>query len=167
MSLHGRNFFHAHLVQLAVAPQSIASAATVNGQTVVEPWNWGRQLSIILLGGAFGATTSLAVTVQGLKRSDGTTWEALKESDDVTNLAFTPTLLDDATIIENGYLMGTIDLGDVDSEVYEAIRISVTENGGGANAVLFAAVYVIADLYARPGGEVDDLFYKAHAAPPA
>lgn len=167
MSLHGRNFFHNNDVGTALVPQSIASAATVTGPAITEPWNRGRQLSFILLGGAFGATTSLAITVQGLRRDDGTTWEALKQSDGTTNLTFTEANLDDGDAIENGYVLGTVDLADVDSATYEAMRLSVTENGGGANTVLLAAAYSISDLYKRPSGETDDLFSKAHASPAA
>lgn len=166
MGMKGNNFFHAIKYGTALLSQSIAAGATVNGPTISEPWSHGRQIAFTLNGGAVAANGSLAVKVQGLKRSDGTTWEALKEHDGVTDLQFTPTLLDDAGAIETSAILGTLDLGDLDGTTYKAIRLSFTENGGaGGGAFLIGAIYQIYDLYTHPSGTTDDLFAKVRANP--
>lgn len=144
------------LVGLAVAPQSIASAATINGATIAAPWLKGRNISFIIAGGAMGATTSLQVKVQQQKISDST-WVNMTRKDGTTVLEFPPADLDDAQALEAGALIGTLDCSDIDGTTYKAIRLVVIENGGGANTVLFSAVYVITDVYTHPSGQVDKL----------
>jgi len=164
--LKGNNFFHHNKVGSALLSQSIAAAATAAGVTISEPWRLGRQLSFILCAGAMGSSSSLTCTVQGLRRDDGTTWEALKESDGSTNLAFTATDLDDAGQLEtDGYLLGTIDLGYVDGETYKAVRVSITNDG--TPAVVMGAAYVISDLYRMADADgAADLFDKVHPGRP-
>lgn len=160
MGLKGNNFFHNNKTGTALQPQSVSNT-TVAGETIVEPWRIGRQITFILLGGAFASSANGACTVQGLRRDDGTTWEALKESDGTTDLEFTATALDDGGALEGDRLLGTIDMGDIDGETYEAIRLSFEEDATAA--MLVGAAYVISDLYARPSGDTDDLFSKARA----
>lgn len=165
MSNHpGMNFFHMVKVGVAIAPQSI-SGATVNGSAIVEPWKFGRQISFLLAGGAFASSSVGACTVQGRARSDGSTWSPLKQSDGTTNLIFTATALADAGALEGGLLLGTLDLGDVNSETYEAIRLSYVESGSAAQ--LISASYVISGLYTQPSGTSDDLWAKLHNQPAA
>lgn len=154
--LKGNNFFHANSVGNAVDPQSI-NGATVAGNTILMPWRDGRQISFILLGGAFASSGSLTVDVQGQKISDGT-WENLKENDGTTDLEFTETKMNDGGTLENGKLLGTIDFSRINGTVYKAIRLSVTEDGSAA--CLFGAAYVVSGLYNKPSGDTDDLFSK-------
>lgn len=154
--LKGNNFFHATVTGNAVDPQSISNA-TVAGNTISEPWKTGRQISFLLLGGDFAATGSLTVDVQG-QRIDTGAWENLKEDDGTTDLEFTQTSMDDGGTLENGSLLGTIDVSRLDGTTYKAIRLNVTEENTAA--CLFGAAYVISDLYAHVSGETDDLFSK-------
>jgi len=157
--MKGNNFHHANKSGLALAPQSVNNA-TVTGPAIEEPWRSGNQLSFILLGGAFASGVDGAMTVQGLRRDDGTTWEALKESDGTTDLAFTATLLDDAGGLEGGSVVGTLpfDSGGYE-ETYKSVRLSYTESGSAA--ALIGAAYVISDLRGKVSGQSDDLFSKA------
>lgn len=166
MALKGNNFFHHAKVGSALLSQSIAAAGTANGVTILEPWRIGRQLSFLLTAGAMGASSSLTCTVQGLRRDDGTTWEAVKESDGTTNLAFTPTDLDDAGALETqGYLLGTMDLNHFDGETYKAVRIVIVNDG--TPAVVMGASYIISDLYKMSDAEgAADLFDKLHPGRP-
>lgn len=66
MGLKGNNFHHANVVGLALAPQSLNNGAGT-GVTISEPWSIGRQISFILAGGAFAASSVGACAVQGLK----------------------------------------------------------------------------------------------------
>lgn len=162
MGMVGKNFFHRQYVGLALAAQSIAAAATVNGADITEPQRKGRQITFILTGGAIAANGSLQVLIKGKKRSDGT-YVTLKKKDGTTDLEFTATLMDDATQLENGVIIGTLDMGDVDWETYGGLRLTAIENGGsGGGAVLLAASYVISDLFTEPSGMTDDIFAKAH-----
>lgn len=157
MSLRGNNFFHAVLAGVALVPQSVNNAA-VNGVEIKEPWKKGRQISFLFLGGAFGASVTATCKVQGLKRSDGTTWEALKESDGSTDLAFTASKLSDTAQAENGSILGTLDMSRIDGDTYKSIR--VVYDNDVAQAALVAIGYIISDLYTHPSGTADDLFSK-------
>jgi len=166
MALRGNNFFHHNKVGNALLPASIAAAGTGTGTTISEPWRRGRQLSFILLAGAMGGSSSLTATIQGLRRDDGTTWEALKESDGITNLAFTPANMDDAGQLEtDGYLLGTMDLNHIDGITYSAVRLVLVNDG--TPAVVAGAAYVISDCYRLTDGEGSaDLFDKLHPGRP-
>lgn len=153
-----RNFHHSHLIGLALAPQSVNNAV-VNGAAIAEPWSLGRLLSFILIGGAFGTAATGTLIVQGLKRSDGTTWEALKDKDNAT-LAFPVADLADAGPLEAGAILGSVPLGRVDGITYKSVRL-VYDNDV-AVAVLIGAAYVISDLYAEPSGQADHLFALLH-----
>ena len=165
MGLANKNLlYESSFVGLAVAPQSIASAATVNGATIAAPWLKGRNISFIILGGAMGATTSLQVKVQQQKISDSS-WVNMTRKDAATVLEFPAADLDDAQALEGGALLGTLDCSDIDGTTYKAIRLVVIENGGGANTVLFGAAYVITDPYSHPTGQVDKLHLLQRYAP--
>lgn len=158
MSLRGNNFFHTVLTGVALVPQSVGQA-TVNGVEIEEPWTKGRQISFFLLGGVFGAAASGRARIQGLLRSDGTTWQAINESDGTTPLEFTVTLLDDATQIENGSILGTLDLGMIDGDTHKSLRLTFEQETAAVTA-LIACGYIIFDTYKHPSGQVDDLFNK-------
>lgn len=156
--MKGKNFHHHNIVGLAVAPKDYNGVATV-GATIKEPWTKGRQLSFILIGGAFASSASLTCVVQGQKRSDDS-WVTLKEHDGSTDLEFTQTKLDDTAEIEGGALLGTIPLNTIDVETYKALRLLPT---GSAHSQIFGASYIISDLYTSPSGQEDDLFSKTQA----
>ena len=63
---------------------------------------------------------------------------------------------DDAGAIENGSLLATLPLRDIESEVYEAIRIQFTE--GGTAAALIAVTHILFDAQENPKGQVDETF---------
>jgi hypothetical protein len=157
MPMPGRNPFHSAIHGLALQPQSVTSAV-VNGETILEPWKKGRWLTFIFIGGAWAATVNGSLEVHGLKRSDGTTWEALKEADGTTTLEFDPTLLDDAGVGEAGHFIGSLDLTHIDGSTYKAVRLVYEEDG--AAAALVGAAYYISDLYTQPGGDTDYLYAK-------
>lgn len=153
-----RNFQHSHLCGLALAPQSVNNAV-VNGAEIKEPWSLARQLTFIVTGGAFGTAATGTLKVQGLKRSDGTTWEALKDKDG-NDLAFPVADVADAGPLENGCVIGTLPLGRVDGVTYKSVRL-VYDNDV-AVAVLIGASYVLSDLYVEPSGQADRLFALLH-----
>jgi hypothetical protein len=154
MGQRGNNFHHAHTFGVALVPQSVSNT-TVDGPAIAEPWKTGRQLSFILLGGAFAATVDGEFTIEGLKRSDGTTWETLLDGSGA-GLVLTGAKYNDAGALENGSLLATLPLDDVDSTTYKSVRITFTE--GATAAALVAVAFVISDLYGRPGGAADETF---------
>lgn len=155
MALRGNNFVQAVKFGTAIPAQSI-TAATVNGNAISEPWRDGRQLSFVFVGGAFVALSSGRLKVQGLRRDDGTTWEDIQTPAGV-DLEFEPTKLDDAGAGENGTLIGTIDMADVDGVTYKSLRAQYIEETA-AVAQIVAVAYIISDLYERPSGMTDELF---------
>ena len=162
--MRGNNFHHANSVGLALASQSVSNT-TVNGETISEPWRTGRRISFLAVGGAFAASASGRLKVQGLQRADGSTWENLKESDGTTDLEFTAASLDDGGAGENAVLLGTLPMAKLDATTYKAIR--VTFQSEGAQAMLMGVAYVISELYERASGQSDDLFSKIMPGSPA
>lgn len=154
----GNNFFSSVVIGLALAPQSVGQA-TATGATISEPWRIGRQLSFILLGGVFGTAVAATCKLEGLLRSDGATWQTLKEDDGVTDLGFTASKLADTAVLEGGALLGTVDVSRFDSTTYKAIRLKYVQATAAVTA-LMAAAYVISDLYSHPSTQTDDLFSK-------
>ncbi len=150
------NLHHMTKVVNVLPPQSISNT-TVNGAALVRPWETFCQLAFLLLGGAFAASSSGLCVIQG-QRKDDDNWEALKESDGVTDLQFTATALDDAGSAEDGALLGTLDLNRVDATTYKAIRPSFTAEN--ANAQLVGIAALLFDPLTWPTGQDDDLFFK-------
>lgn len=152
------NFFHAIIPVQMFQSQLKAATGAVNGVDVVEPWKKGRELGVVINGGAMAANSSLEIKFQGKKRSDGT-YADLLENDGVGTLQVDPLKLDDAAALETGVLIGTLDLNRIDSETYSAIRAVVTENGGsGGGTVQLSITGLIFGLYRHPSGTVDELF---------
>lgn len=161
--MKGNNFFHANRTGVAIKPVSLASAAATATQ-IDEPWKYGDQITFFLLAGVFAAGATATCTIQGLKRSDGTTWETIKNAAG-TDIGFTASELADGGALETaGFFQGTLNLYDVDSTTYKALRILFT--AGTANAQLIAAAYVISDLKRVPSGQTDKLFALAHTPAP-
>jgi len=158
MSYVGGNFFHKVEVGLALETQGVGSGGTITGAAIKEPWRKCRQLSFLLVGGDHGTAATATCVVQGQKRSDDA-WEALKENDGATDLQFTASDLGDGAALEDGVLLGTIDLSTVDSETYKAVRLLYTR---GAQAVEceVGGAYILSDFYRMPSGQVDNLFDK-------
>lgn len=158
--MSGNNFQHEIKAGVALVPQSVANA-TINGATISEPWKIGRQISFILVGGAFAASATATCAVQGLKRSDGTTWEALLNKNGVA-VAFPAAKLADTAALENGSLLGTLPLRDINNATYKALRITFTAIHATAT-MLVGCVYVISGARRLPSGQADELFAIAHA----
>ena len=159
--MKGNNFFlqvadGSAATPFVAIPPNDCNNETVAGNTISEPWNKGRQLAFLVALGAVAAGAVLSITVQGLRRDDGATWEALKESDGVTDLKWTAAELGDADDGKGG--VGTLDLTRIDGETYKAIRLSVTN--AAAFSALVSASYVIFDLLRHPSDTVDQLFTK-------
>jgi len=160
MGLRENRFYQHSKAGIALAAQSISNT-TVNGAAIVEPWAIGRQLVLTLVGGAIAAGGTNVCTIQGLKRSDGTTWEALKQKDGTTDLTFTSTKINDTQQLENGIVRGCIPLDRVKAGTYKSIRVSFAVTG--AFATLVGASYEIVDLFELDQAATDDLFGKLHA----
>jgi len=159
MGLRENRFYQHAKAGIALPTQSISNT-TVNGSEIKEPWTLGRQLVLTLVGGAIATGGTNACTIQGLKRSDGTTWEALKEKDGTTDLKFTAAKLQDAAALENGIVRGCIPLARVKAGTYKSIRVSFAVTG--AFATLVGASYEIVDLFELDQAATDDLFAKLH-----
>lgn len=163
--MKGNNIFHKSLGRKAITPIVLAATEAATGVTISEPWDKGRQIMFTLVAGAITGTATCIV--QGLRRDDGTTWEALKEGPfqaggtplGTTDLQFTPAkLANDAELEANGYLVGTLDLGQLQATTYKAIRLVYT--CGTTSTAAIAASYMIYDLKREPSGVTDDLFFK-------
>ena len=152
--MKGNNFHHKVVIGQSLAPQSVTSA-TVSGNPIVEPQRTARQIAFILQGGALAASENGAFTLQGRLRSDGTTWETLKDKDG-NNLILQGAVYDDAGALENGALLGTLRTDAYNTSTYEAVRIQFAESGGGA--ALIAVAHVLFDLRELPSGQTDQLF---------
>lgn len=157
--MKGNNYHEKVESGVALVPQTIATGNSANGATISEPWKKGRQLALQVLVGATAANTTGTLTVQGLRRSDGTTWEALKQNDGTTDLTFPAALFTDGggSSIENGEALGTVYLDRVKSDVYKAVRVVATCAGSGGSLAI-AVGYAIFDLVRGASSKVDQLF---------
>lgn len=157
MSLRGNNFHMRVLHGLALETKATGTGGTTTGATIVEPWHKGREISFLLVGGDHGAAATATCVVQG-RRRDNASWEALKNKAG-TDLQFTASKLADGGALEDGTLLGTVPLENVDNETYDAMRLLYTR---GAQAVdtLVGAAYIISDLYTCPSSQhtADDLY---------
>jgi hypothetical protein len=138
----------------SIAPQSISNA-TVSGNAIVEPQNRCTQIAFILQGGALAATVDGSFTFQGRLRSDGTTWQTLKDKDN-NNLILAGADWDDAGKLENGSFVGTLRVDAVDFTTYEAVRVQFTE--GATAAALIAVSHILFGFMEKPSGQTDELF---------
>ena len=154
--LKGNNFWHATKTGVALVPQTVAAAGTGTGATITEPWIYGRQITFLLMAGAIGTSATATCKVQGQRR-DTSAWEALKEDNGSTDLAFTATSLADAGAFENGLLRGTIDFSRISGDTYKAIRLIFV---AAVESYAVAAAYAIYDLHKHPSGDTDDIFAK-------
>ena len=138
-------------------PTSSITSATVNGDTVNLLGLGASYVTFVVIADSIATGAVLAITVQGQRRDTGA-WEALKEADGTTNLAFTPAKLADTGELEtNKVLAGSVEVGRI-SKAYKAVRISATESG--AAAVDIAAAWHASDLTLSEGGAADDLLEK-------
>ena len=145
--MRGKNFHYLIAALSAHIPTQTINNATVNGADIVEPWQTGRQVVFLVNGGAWPATTDFRARVQGKRRSDGV-WETVKGKDGATDLEFTQAKLDDAGAGENGALLGTLYLNEVDSDVYSAVRLSLQNTV--ATAAVIGVTSFITDLQSHP-----------------
>jgi len=152
--MKGNNFHHKVTVGQSLAPQSVTNT-TVSGNPIVEPQKTSRQIAFIMQGGAFAATVDGSFTLQGRLRSDGATWQTLKDKDG-NNIVLAGAVYDDGGALENGALLGTLRTDAYDTATYEAVRIQFTE--GGNAAALVAVAHVLFDQRELPSGQEDKLF---------
>lgn len=155
MALRGNNFVQQIKFGSGIPAQSVSTVAVTNGNTISEPWRDGRQLAFIWNGGAFAATASGRLKVQGRLRGTST-WEDVQRPNSGGDLEFPVAKFDDAGAAENGCLIGTVDLSDIDGVTYDALR-PIFDNEV-AVAMLISVAYIIFDLYERPSGSTDELF---------
>lgn len=149
--------FHELKIGNAIPAQSVSEAA-VQGAVIVRPWEQGRQLALIFNGGAFGTAASGRLRVMARRESDAG-FEAVMESDGTTPLEFTVADLDDDGAGENGVLIGTVEFRYLDTDKYDALRFDF-EAETASVAQLVSATYAIGDLYTKPSGTSDQLYYK-------
>lgn len=161
--MKGDNLHHKVIVQSAISPVSISNGAAT-GIAIAEPWKKARQLGVILQGGAFSAGATATCAVQGLLRSDGTTWETIKNAAG-TDITYTAAELADASALDGGAYLGTLPLADVDSSKYKSLRILFTATHATAT-MLVGASFVLFDLIREPSGQADKLFALAHVPAP-
>lgn len=156
-----------HMVPgLAIAPQAIGTTA-VDGVAIVRPWEVGRTISFLAIAGALAAADALTVVVQA-RRVGTSTWDGALCADGVTALGFTVSKLSDGGAVENGVVMGSLDLSRFKAPgefTYDAIRLrAVNANNSSPGIIGFA--YVIADGYTNPIKDLsgalvqDDLILK-------
>lgn len=156
MPMPGRNPWHANVYGLALAPQSITAAAA-NGASIVEPWKDGRWLNFILNGGVFVAASVGEAKIQGLLRSDGTTWEDVLNKDG-TVLKFPDAVTSKGGALEGGTILGSIDLTAIDGDTYKALRVVFTVTG--APAIIVGGSYEIYMRYRGPSGQTEYLYQQ-------
>lgn len=151
-----QNFVSDHLQGLALKPQSIAAAGTANGARIVSPGKLGRSLAFILMAGSLTSVTVLTVKVQN-SPDNGTTWNDVLQSDGTTHMQFTAAKTIAAAALDQGYLVGSL---DVQRALAGDYRLAVTVVTGAT--VILAAAYVISNLHRHPGQDmtVDDLLAK-------
>lgn len=137
------NIFEKIIVGTAIDAHATAgggSTGTFVGVPIVEPWTKGRQLSFIMnmakiSTGSNEATTN-AFAVQVRKRSDAS-WVAL------TSRAGTSITL---TLVQHTTRIGTLELSEIDSDTYDAVRLVVVMS----TAAACAASYIIWNLLDVP-----------------
>ena len=156
--LKGNNFHHHTTGGLALKPQTI-NGATVDGEDILVPQFYGRQVSFRLLAGAFAAVAQLVVKIEEEDSAGTLTFVQDKNGAD---LQFTATKTVDGGELENGSLLGTVDCSFLALDT-KIIRLKVQETA--SQNALVAASYEISDLYKVPSGQDDDLFDKLF--PPA
>lgn len=137
-------------------PQVVAAVA-VNGDDMIRPWKHGRKLRLHCIAGAMAANDALTISLHGRIAATGT-YETLKAVDGTTALTFTTAKTSDTKELDNGFLVGTVVLGRVNSK-YDAIRMTVV-NGVAQNVTVGIAA-TIEDLYEEGVQDtVDDLVSK-------
>jgi hypothetical protein len=139
MSVTAKTYFRNHITGLALAPSDVNNE-TVNGATILEPWTFGRSIAFQVILGTLA--DALVVTVEGLLRSDGTTWQTVQDFTGAADLGFALTNTDGSA--DGTGVLGELDLGAIDSDTYKAIRLSVVND---AAAICFiGATYSIYNL---------------------
>lgn len=143
---------------VGIPPQNIQNT-TVNGTGVTEAqWRKGRVLTLVALGGAIAAAGVGVLKVQGQKRSDGN-WENITQKDGSGIWEVAAARVADAGAIENGVLVGSILVSDID-EKYKAVRAVAQETAD--KSYLFGCCWLVSDLRSLHSGTTDDLFQVTH-----
>lgn len=131
---------------IAMPAQSVTSAA-VNGNAINTPWEKGRVLAFLWVGGAIAASGAGVLKLQVQKRSDASWTDLLDSAGGVVKVSPNANFAD-AGAAENGLLLGTVRLENIDSTLYKAIRTVFTESGAGA--INGGIAYLIFNQYDVP-----------------
>ena len=161
--MRGNNFHQVNVVGQSIAGQTITGVATVNGATITEPWRDAAQIAFLLNVGAISATFAGTVRFQGLKRSDGTTWENLKANNGTTDLTGGDAKLVDSGAGEDATLLATLYLQRVLSDTYSAVRISVAGTVA-AQTIVIGVAHVLNGRIRNPSAQVDESFAQQYPA---
>lgn len=154
-AMKGNNLFREIEHGVAFKPQTISNG-TYAGFSIVEPWVDAHQLVFVWATGTINAAAEAVVTVQGNRRDNPGTWEALKdfEGNDLTFLT--------GDLVEDKSVIGTLLLDTVDGAVYDAVRVFVDViNAGNAEV---GASYILYDFRNHPAPANDALFFKQRKA---
>ena len=150
--LKGNNFAKSIVAGMSISPRTV-NLSTVNGNAIVEPWRSARQISFLIQGGDLPGTTVMVVSFQGRLRGTST-WTNLKKADGVTDMILSGSRFNDGGALENGTLVASLDLGRINSTLYDAIRINVTNTA--ATAAFMSVAHMLADLYSHPSTQTDE-----------
>ncbi|PHR91974.1 MAG: hypothetical protein COA69_09420 [Robiginitomaculum sp.] len=151
---------------LLLAPQAVGTS-TVTGVEIIRPWESGRNLICMVIGGTLAAADAIAVTVMA-RRKGTTTWDNVKEDNGTTSLAFTVAKLSDGGAVENGIVFGNINLARLKSGTnldaayeYDALRFDAV-NANNSSPGIIGLAGAITDLYEmdEESSAEDDLYFK-------
>lgn len=168
--MHGMTFHEAVVPGLAIAPQ-VVQASDVDGNAIVNPWQTGRKLTFVAIAGALGASDAYTTKVQA-RRKGTTTWDDVQDETGAADLTFTASKFVDGGEVENGAVIGTVDLGRLKTGTggnlppvsgtqyeYDALRLT-TVNADAASTAVIGFSYFITDLFTLPATTSDELLFS-------
>lgn len=168
--MHGMTIHEAIVPGLAIAPQAIGTTP-VTGTTISLPWEQARKLTFFGIGGALVAADALTVKVQA-RRKGTSTWDDVQDNTGAADLTFTVSKLSDTGAIENGAVIGTVDLGRLRTGTggnlppvssvqyeYDALRLNAV-NANNTTPGIVGFGYMLWDLFQKPSTTVDDLLFS-------
>lgn len=158
----GNNFHEMVEVGQSVAPQTVTGVGSVDGNAIEEPWRKAAQIAFLINIGAISTSAVGAVSFEGLRRDDGTTWDKLNQVDGSTDLdGDVNGKLVDGGDGENATLLATLYTQRVDSDTYGSVRISI-DVAGASETILVGVVHVLFGLIRRPSTQTDEIFSQQY-----
>lgn len=147
---------HRHRGGVAIVPQTVNAAATLEGTVIENPHLMGQTLEFRIIAGSLNSVTVLTIRPMGRRADDGN-WERIgtqhDPDGDTTELQFDAADTIDGEALENGSLRGTLPISRLR---YDAYRLDV-DVVTGANVTL-GAVYNIFDLHDTEVNQQKDHF---------